>query len=107
MPSLSLVRPETLEYPAASMRDFAWPSVKLFAPAAGAPGLFVLGLATAGVLASGFAGGRVFCATAPCVRAPAKTVIAAAAFSAIMYELLFVSRLTRQQGLCTCRSGRT
>ena len=35
------------------MRDFAWPSVKLFAPAAGAPGLGGLfGVLMAGVLAS-------------------------------------------------------
>jgi hypothetical protein len=47
------------------MRDFAWASVKLFAPAAGAPGLFALGLATAGVLALGFAEGAVVCANAP------------------------------------------
>jgi hypothetical protein len=39
------------------MRDFAWPSVKLFDPATGAPGLGgVLGLLTAGVLASRLAG---------------------------------------------------
>jgi hypothetical protein len=41
------------------MRDFAWDLVKLFAPAAGAPGLFVVGFATAGVLALGFARARV------------------------------------------------
>jgi hypothetical protein len=57
MPSLSFARPDTLLKPAASMRDFACPSVKLFAPAAGAAGLVVDGLATAGLEALGFAGG--------------------------------------------------
>src|ERR1700752_4536331 len=75
------------------MRDLAWPSVKLFAPAAGAPGLLALGLATAGVLASGFAGARVFCAPAPCASPTAKTAMAAAAYSAFMDRFLFVSRL--------------
>src|SRR5438132_8082465 len=39
------------------MRAFAWLSVKLFAPAAGAPGLLCEGLAIAGVCAFGLAGG--------------------------------------------------
>lgn len=42
----------------ASIRDFACPSVKLLAPATGAPGLGGLfGVFTAGVFASRFAGG--------------------------------------------------
>jgi hypothetical protein len=60
-PSLSFVRPDTPEYPAASMWDFAWASVKLFAPATGAPGFAVFEVATAGVWASLLAG--VVCAT--------------------------------------------
>jgi hypothetical protein len=48
------------------MRDFAWASVKLLAPAAGAPGLLALGFARAGVPGWGFAAGAVFCATARC-----------------------------------------
>src|SRR5438094_3050865 len=39
------------------MRAFAWLSVKLFAPAAGAPGSLCEGLAIAGVCAFGLAGG--------------------------------------------------
>src|SRR4051794_7581442 len=35
MPLSSFCRSETLVKPAASMRDFAWPSVKLLAPSAG------------------------------------------------------------------------
>jgi hypothetical protein len=47
----------TLANPFDSMRDFACPSVKLFDPATGAPGLgAVLGVLTAGVVASRFAG---------------------------------------------------
>ena len=46
------------------MRDFAWASVKLFAPAAGAPGLFALVFAMAGMLGWGFAAGAAFCAIA-------------------------------------------
>jgi hypothetical protein len=85
IPSLSLTRPETLEYPASSMRDFAWPSVKLLAPAAGAPGLLALELETAGVLALGFAGGVVVCAEAPpAIAAPARTVMTAVAKSRLI-----------------------
>src|SRR5271167_1033443 len=60
------------------MRDFAWFSVKLFAPAAGAPGLFALGFAIAGVLGWGFAAGAAFCATAswPSAVAAANTAMA-------------------------------
>jgi hypothetical protein len=62
------------------MRDFAWASVKLFAPAAGAPELFAFGVATAGVLALGFAGGPAFCAAAPSANAaPMRTVMTAVA----------------------------
>ena len=44
--------------PFSSMRDLAWPSVKLFAPATGAPGFGGLfGELTAGVFASRLAGG--------------------------------------------------
>src|SRR5665213_316442 len=56
-PSWSFIRPDTLPKPAASMRDFACASVKLFAPAAGASALVVDGVATAGVWAFGLAGG--------------------------------------------------
>ena len=87
------------------MRDLAWPSVKLFAPAAGAPGLLALGLATAGVLASGFAGARVFCAPAPCASPTAKTAMAAAVYSAFMDRFLFVFEITRQQAGWVLRSG--
>ena len=46
--------------PLSSIRDLAWPSVKLFAPATGAPGIGGLfGELTAGVFASRFAGGVV------------------------------------------------
>ena len=62
------------------MRDFAWASVKLFAPAAGAPGLLALGLATAGVLACGFAEGAAVCAdTPPATAAPVRDVMMAVA----------------------------
>src|SRR5437868_10477565 len=82
IPSLSFTRPETLEYPAPSMRDLAWPSVKLLAPAAGALGLLALGLETAGVLALGFAGGAAVCAEAPpATAAPVSSVMTAAAKS--------------------------
>src|SRR3954453_7885772 len=59
-PASSFVKPLTLVKPLASMRDFAWPSVKLLAPATGAPGLGGLfGEFTAGVFAFGFAGGFI------------------------------------------------
>src|ERR1700761_6095867 len=45
------------------MRDFAWPSVKLFAPATGAPGLFPFLLLMALLFGPSLAGG--FCASAP------------------------------------------
>src|ERR1700751_2696660 len=87
------------------MRDLAWPSVKLFAPAAGAAGLLALGLATAGVLASGFAGARVFCAPAPCASPTAKTAMAAAVYDAFMDRFLFVFEITGQQAGWVLRSG--
>jgi hypothetical protein len=60
------------------MRDFACASVKLFEPAAGAPGLFALGLAIAGVVALGFAEGAAVCANAPpATAAPTRTVMTA------------------------------
>src|SRR5947209_13615958 len=84
------------------MRDLAWPSVKLLAPAAGAPGLLALGFATAGVLASGLAGARVFCAPAPCASPTAKTAMAAAVYSAFMDSSCLFSRLyvNRLGGSC-------
>src|SRR5580704_2972234 len=45
------------------MRDWAWPSVKLFAPATGAPGLFPFLLLMALLFGPSLAGG--FCASAP------------------------------------------
>ena len=58
-PSASFLSADTSLKPFSSMCDFAWPSVKLLAPATGAPGLGgLLGELTAGVLASRFAGGR-------------------------------------------------
>src|ERR1700722_13955779 len=45
------------------MRDWAWPWVKLFAPATGAPGLFPLLLLMALLFGPSLAGG--FCASAP------------------------------------------
>jgi len=77
------------------MRDFAWASVKLFAPAAGAPGLFALGLATAGVLALGFAEGAMVCANAP--PAPTRTVMTAVAKSCFIDDFLNLSRYRRDQ----------
>src|SRR4029078_6214350 len=69
-PLSSFFRSETFLKPRSSIRDFAWPSVKLFAPATGAPGLGGLfGELTAGVLASRFAGGRADCAIAGMVEA--------------------------------------
>src|SRR4029078_9183370 len=57
-PLSSFFRSETFLKPLSSIRDFAWPSVKLFAPATGALGFGgLLGELTAGVLASRFAGG--------------------------------------------------
>jgi hypothetical protein len=38
-PLASFFKPVTSEYPLDSIRDFAWPSVKLFRPATGEPGL--------------------------------------------------------------------
>jgi hypothetical protein len=87
---LSLTKPETLEYPAASIRDFAWVSVKLLDPAAGALEVFALGLATAGVLGWGFAAGAVFCAIAfgPSAVAPAKTAMTAVVESQFISQFL-------------------
>src|ERR1700733_10636793 len=45
------------------MRDWAWPSVKLLAPATGAPGLFPFLLLMALLFGPSLAGG--FCANAP------------------------------------------
>jgi hypothetical protein len=74
-PSLSLAKPETLVYPAASMRVFACAMVKLLLPAAGASGVGVLDVVTAGMLGFGFVGGALVCAKAAAVdsaRAPAR-----------------------------------
>src|SRR5438445_13184040 len=60
------------------MRVFAWLSVKLFAPAAGAPGLLCEGLAIAGVCAFGLAGGPAVWAKAAGAL-PNKRAIAAVA----------------------------
>src|SRR6202046_2922119 len=62
-PLSSFFRPLTLLKPFDSMRDLAWPSVKLFAPATGAPGLFPFLLLTALLFGPSLAGG--FCASAP------------------------------------------
>src|ERR1700730_154949 len=71
------------------MRDFAWVSVKLFAPAAGAPGLCAWRLATAGVLAPGFAeGAAVWPKAPPETAAPIKTVMTAVAKSRFMNHVL-------------------
>ena len=59
-PLSSFLSPETLANPLASMRDLAWPSVKLLAPATGAPGLLVLVVLTALLPGPGFAGGFWF-----------------------------------------------
>ena len=59
-PESSFFRSDTFEKPSASIRDFAWDSVKLLAPATGAPGgggLF--GALTADVLPFWLAGGLV------------------------------------------------
>jgi hypothetical protein len=51
--------------PFSSILDLAWPSVKLFAPATGAPGFGGLfGQLTAGVFASRLGGGEAVCAEA-------------------------------------------
>src|ERR1700730_2734202 len=66
------------------MRDFACASEKLFAPAAGAPGLFSLGFAIAG-----FAGGAAVCAKAPSARsAPVRSAMTAVAKSHFMNHFL-------------------
>jgi hypothetical protein len=56
-PALSFMSPDTLVKPRASIRDFAWPSVKLLAPATERPGWAGCQVVTAGVFASRFAGG--------------------------------------------------
>src|SRR6202011_391390 len=91
------------------MRDFAWASVKLFAPAAGAPGLLALGLATAGVLALGFAEGAMVCANAP--PAPTRTVMTAVAkkgrrkSSCILYLMPSCWLAVRRAGLIPLAVG--
>ena len=49
IPLSSFFRLETFVKPCDSILDFAWPSVKLFAPGTGAAGLVVFGDLTAGV----------------------------------------------------------
>jgi hypothetical protein len=49
-PSASFCNADTFEYPFDSMRDFAWPSVKLLAPGTGAFGFAVVGDVTDGVV---------------------------------------------------------
>jgi hypothetical protein len=67
------------------MRDFAWPSVKLFAPAAGVPGLTVFVVATAGFGGFGLAAGT--CAKAT-LDANA-TMVAATAYFILASQHLF------------------
>jgi hypothetical protein len=68
---------DTLLKPLLSIRDLAWPSVKLFAPATGAVGLGgVFGVLTAGVLASWFAGFMLVSAIAGMAEATNKTAFA-------------------------------
>ena len=90
------------------MRDFAWASVKLFAPAAGAPGLFALGFAIAGVLGWGFAAGA-FCATAswPSAVAAANTAMAAVVRSRFISQFLDCRLVTQimQTSLAALRSA--
>ena len=59
-PLSSFLSPVTLENPLDSMRDLACPSVKLLAPATGAPGLLVLVVLTALLPGPGLAGGLGF-----------------------------------------------
>ena len=67
---------DTLLKPLLSIRDLAWPSVKLFAPATGAAGLGgVFGVLTAGVLASWFVGFMLVPAIAGMAEATNKTAI--------------------------------
>src|SRR3984957_6684776 len=75
-PVSSFFRWDTPLKPLLSIRDLAWPSVKLFAPATGAVGLGgVFGVLTAGVLASLFANFILVCAIAGMVVATNKTAI--------------------------------
>src|SRR6185437_14753211 len=75
-PVSSFFRWDALLKPLLSIRDLAWPSVKLFAPATGAAGLGgVFGVLTAGVLASLFAGLMLVSAIAGMVEATNKTAI--------------------------------
>src|SRR6516164_8006524 len=91
------------------MRDFAWASVKLFAPAAGAPGLFALGFAIAGVLGWGFAAGAAFCAIAswPSAVATANTAMAAVVRSRFISQFLGCRLVTQimQTSLAALRSA--
>ena len=52
-PSASFRNADTFENPFDSMRDFAWPSVKLLAPGTGAFGFVAVGDDTDGVVVSG------------------------------------------------------
>jgi len=49
-PSLSFRKADTFENPVDSIRDFAWPSVKLLAPGMGAFGFVADGVDTDGVV---------------------------------------------------------
>jgi hypothetical protein len=63
-PLASFFKPVTSEYPLDSIRDFAWPSVKLFRPATGEPGLLRSDLLMAELPGPELAGGFCVCAAA-------------------------------------------
>jgi hypothetical protein len=74
--------------PFSSIRDLAWPSVKLFAPATGAPGFGGLfGELTAGVFASRLAGGELVCAEAGRTAASSKSEVIDFRIGVSMFEM--------------------